>query len=561
MKKTLICVLVISIIAAFFLQTCVMCDAAEATEPHISCADVNNDGYINMKDIVALTNAFNSIRGSSMYILRFDLNNDGAINMVDVIIIARYFNKKVYTPTPAVNTPTPKEVYDFDASTGKIIKYNGSSANVTIPDMINGAKVICIGKYAFAECKTLKNVTIPDGVMGIEDNAFYKCGLEGIVLPDSLDYIGNEAFRYCTGLTDMVLPKCITTIGKYAFSGCSLTDIKIPYNMIIIQEGTFADCKSLKIITMPDSMTSIGKYAFDKCSGLTSVTVTKNVNAIDSNAFNDCPGLSNALFLGNQPENFGKNVFNHAKDDFKITVLSTATGFGKPEPYDNEISWNWSPNDSDTYKVVINKEDYDFDAATGTIKKYIGKGGDVRIPDMIDGVGVTAIGERAFFEGSNITSVAIPDSVTAIGEGAFVLCSNLQRVTIPHGMTRIENSVFANCKNLAGITIPDGVTSIGDAAFADCSSIKEITIPASVKSIGNVAFAGCSLSNAVFMGDQPAFPDWTVFANVSEDFKFTVLPTATGFGKPEPYNNEICWTWNAGGPYTYRVFILEPEVN
>ncbi|MCM1313347.1 MAG: leucine-rich repeat domain-containing protein [Bacteroides sp.] len=60
-----------------------------------------------------------------------------------------------------------------------------------------------------------------------------------------------------------------------------------------------------------------------------------------------------------------------------------------------------------------------------------------------------------------------PASVTAIGEKAFLNCSDLEQLVIPEGVVSIENSAFslqeietatfANCVNLKTINIPDGM--------------------------------------------------------------------------------------------------------
>ena len=56
-------------------------------------------------------------------------------------------------------------------------------------------------------------------------------------------------------------------------------------------------------------------------------------------------------------------------------------------------------------------------------------------------------------------------------------------------VTTIGDEAFSDCSNLTSITIPSGVTTIGDEAFADCSSITRIIVPASVTSIGSSAFS------------------------------------------------------------------------
>ena len=56
----------------------------------------------------------------------------------------------------------------------------------------------------------------------------------------------------------------------------------------------------------------------------------------------------------------------------------------------------------------------DFVIENGVLTNYIGKGGDVVIPE-----GVTSIGEDAFYSSSSLTSIIIPKSVTRIGSRAL----------------------------------------------------------------------------------------------------------------------------------------------
>ena len=59
----------------------------------------------------------------------------------------------------------------------------------------------------------------------------------------------------------------------------------------------------------------------------------------------------------------------------------------------------------------------------GTITSYTGEGvTNVIIPEEIGGVKVTGIGEHAFIDSYDLTTIEIPDSVTSIGAGAFAYC-------------------------------------------------------------------------------------------------------------------------------------------
>ncbi|MBO5700872.1 MAG: leucine-rich repeat protein [Clostridia bacterium] len=118
--------------------------------------------------------------------------------------------------------------------------------------------------------------------------------------------------------------------------------------------------------------------------------------------------------------------------------------------------------------------------------KYKGAGGQVIIPE-----GVTRIGDKAFSECKNLTSVVIPEGVKSIGWAAFSHCYNLTSVVIPKNVTSIGTFAFSYCYSLTSIVIPEGVTSIGDNAFIHCSNLTNVVIPESVTSIGDAAFQEC----------------------------------------------------------------------
>lgn len=82
--------------------------------------------------------------------------------------------------------------------------------------------------------------------------------------------------------------------------------------------------------------------------------------------------------------------------------------------------------------------------------------GDVVIPEYVtddDNTrhAVTGIGDYAFRDCNEMTSVTIADSVTEIGTGAFVNCS-LSRAAVPNSVRSIGNSAFDGCIKLSSIS-------------------------------------------------------------------------------------------------------------
>jgi hypothetical protein len=149
--------------------------------------------------------------------------------------------------------------------------------------------------------------------------------------------------------------------------------------------------------------------------------------------------------------------------------------------------------------VVQAQFNYTTDNGTITITGYTGPGGAVAIPDTINGLPVTRIGDHAFYDKTSLTSVTIGDGVTSIEGSAFSSCTSLTSVTIPNSLTTIGEKVFYYCRSLTGVMIPNGVTSIGGSAFSYCINLTSVTIPNSVTSIGEQAFYYCRSLTSVMI--------------------------------------------------------------
>ena len=135
--------------------------------------------------------------------------------------------------------------------------------------------------------------------------------------------------------------------------------------------------------------------------------------------------------------------------------------------------------------------DVSADGTYAEVVAYEGTATKIRIADIYNGLPVTTIYSKAFYDNDTITSVIIPDSVTSIGDDAFYDCDSLTGVVIPDSVTSIGDYAFSFCSSLTSVVIGDSVTSIGDQAFWGCSSLESVVIPDSVTSIGDHAFGDC----------------------------------------------------------------------
>ena len=172
-------------------------------------------------------------------------------------------------------------------------------------------------------------------------------------------------------------------------------------------------------------------------------------------------------------------------------------------------------------------------SADGTYAEVIGYSGSAKrivIADTYNGVPVTSIYEKAFYNNDNITSVVIPDSVTSIGGYAFAYCSSLTSVTIPDSVTSIGDFAFNCCSSLTSVTIPDSVTSIGDYAFNCCSSLTSVVIGDSVTSIGSSAFEGCDGLMSVTIPNSVTSIGYCAFSGCDGLMSVTIPNSVTSIG-------------------------------
>ena len=129
-----------------------------------------------------------------------------------------------------------------------------------------------VGNAAFSECYNLSGkIIIPEGVTTVGVSSVEATAIESVELPSSLvtvtdgamaiDAIGAHAFENCRSLREINIPESITTIQTSVFSGCSsLTTITLPKGITGVCGSAFQDCTGLKEIRVHASVPPKADY-------------------------------------------------------------------------------------------------------------------------------------------------------------------------------------------------------------------------------------------------------------------------------------------------------------
>ena len=261
---------------------------------------------------------------------------------------------------------------------------------------------------------------------------------------------------------------------------------------------------SINSVIVSQGVTSIGNCAFLGCSSLKSIIIPNSVTSIKAWAFYHCIDLTSVI-IPSSITSIGYEAFSGCCN----------------LPVEDNLRY------ADTYLVEV----VDKTLTTSHIKqgtRWIGNYAfrecteltSVDIPNSI-----TSVGDYAFYGCSGLTSVVIPINIISIGSGAFYGCSSLTAVewnamncsdfsyfsTSPFYSIRSQITSFTfgdvveyiprylceGMNNLTSISIPSSVTSIGNSAFYNCSRLTSLEIPNSVTNIGNAAFSACSSLTSV----------------------------------------------------------------
>ncbi|MBP3254027.1 MAG: leucine-rich repeat domain-containing protein [Bacteroidales bacterium] len=338
----------------------------------------------------------------------------------------------------------------------------------------------------------------------------------------------------------------VTAVGKNAFVNCGqLQEVVLPATVEEIKEQAFLS-SGLTTVTLPKNVTSIGQYAFAGCINLQSVKLPKSLNQLSSDAFYMCRNLSD-IAIDKSNKNFSvddKVLYTYTKDTLLLfpsnhektvfDIPATVKVISRNAFVESKLATVLFPY------TLTEIQDYAFVSCmnltaltlSGNISKLTGYS--FVSCQNINKIEVES-GNRNFVTyndilyssdrktlvyyapGKSSTMFNIPSYVRTIGNGAFHCCQNLKTVVMPSSVVYIGYGAFESCVALSSVTLSDSLSVIGEYAFANCDKLEKIHLPIKLLTLRNDVFYDCDRLQNVEIFEDTKYTKAKTFSNCSKN--------------------------------------------
>ena len=286
-----------------------------------------------------------------------------------------------------------------------------------------------------------------------------------------------------------LLPADVKIPGSVVYNGVTFTVTKIA-------DKAFANCTVMESISIPGSVVQVGNLQWGKYEKDSSELPFYNCTSLKRVRFEDGEQsieLGSHNYNGISSSSYNKGQFAscpleevYVGRNIKYLESNTSPFENNPQAYGYSAFYNQSK----LTKVTISPSVTD-------IPSYLFKYCKNLVNLKISG-SLVKIPEHAF-DGCNISSLILPNSVETISDYAFTNNVGMKSANIGTAVKIIGNNAFSGCTVLADITLGTSLQSIGSEAFMSVGSLatswKSLIFPESLTSIGNKAFYGSGLTD------------------------------------------------------------------
>ena len=358
-----------------------------------------------------------------------------------------------------------------DDNTLILVKFIDKNAlNVTINPQTN-----YIMENAFLECKYVKKIIVPEGVIAIGEKAFMDCeSLEELSLPNSLikigknfvsgceklnynlykngKYLGNDSNPYLM-LVSPLNPQVETydihfdtqVIFSTAFEKCELlTTIDLPNNLKSVCTMAFSLNNNVEEVNFPDNVMFIDDYAFVNAKNIKKITLPKKINHINEKSLIGCGSLETILVDKDNKNYESEEGVLYSKGQNKLInypISKKQERFKVKETVEEISSYAFS-NNKYLKEIKLSKN----------LKK---------------------IGQFSFESSKKLKVINFNKKLKEINTCAFFDCKNLQTINFSknHQCELIQRGAFSKCEKLQYFIVTDSIKKIGINAFSNCENL------------------------------------------------------------------------------------------
>lgn len=414
-----------------------------------------------------------------------------------------------------------------------------------------------LGKYAFANCKSIHEIVIPATFESIPEGCFsmgaggyasynnYTIDKEGddkgyknttnypalIFEPRNADqkrlHIGGYAISDCAidtlDLTDLDL-----TLDRCAFANCPIKELRLPgvevipeqcfretpIKKIILSEGTkeirdsaFFCARNIKELVLPSTLRKFGDWAALSAAKVQTITFNGGCDSIGHNAFENCYYLTE-VNLSEDTRVIGDFAFLNCMRLPKIKIPNSTL---KLETNTFKKCSVLSTVDLGTGLQEIAKETFmDLPVANLTwcpALKYVYerafKNTQIVNLDFGEGFDPIRMNVDIFRSCTKLETITIRNSgANPFGQYMFAECENLKSVSLSPNIKNIPEYCFWKNTNLADIDISN-VTTLNREAFYWCRALPAVKFSPELTKVPYSCFDGCiSLASAEFNNDD-----------------------------------------------------------
>ena len=290
---------------------------------------------------------------------------------------------------------------DDDTNNATITQYLGNSKSLTIPSTFDGYKVTKVESLAKIE----------------NDDEVINTTLVTLNIGNNVQIIGSYGVTNFAKLKTVNIKSSVRVVENFAFDGCNaITKINIDNGQKVVYGDGFSNIKNLKSISLPNSVSRVGANAFGYMYN------------DDTNKYSRVSGFTISGYTGSNVEMYANNC------NFTFTSL----GIYKKS---DDVDYLYTLQDDKVSLIT-----------------YLGSGGDVTVPEEIDGYVVAynttneVFSENQFrnslgklnSEFDYVTAIAFPSMWDCYGNISLSDTPKLSEITITNTEYNFDDEVSEN---------------------------------------------------------------------------------------------------------------------